>query len=560
MSGGASGIGWWRRPGWARPLPPLVVDGLLAGGLGLLSVTSALSDRRRGANIPTLGLVLLVALVPALLVRRRLPGTTLAAVAGLQVGMLALGMPPSANFAAELVAPYSVAAHGSRRVRLAAAAAAGVALVAIALLPSGRWSRGDALALMIAGAGAWLLGSVLRDRRAGVAELAERTARLERERELEARRAAAEERLRIARELHDVVAHNLSVVVVQAQAAQRILDRDTDRARGVVVSIERTGREALDEMRRLLGVLRAGKRRGGPALPRRRPGADRLRRRSRRRRPPGRRLRAGVGPRPGRHAGAGGAVRRRPGRWAPAGRRLPGARPAAAGGRAGMSIRVLLADDQPLLRTGFRMILEAEPDIEVVGEAGDGESAVRLARRERPDVVLMDIRMPVMDGVRATRELAREDGVRVLILTTFHLDEYVVEALRAGASGFLLKDVPATELTGAIRVVAAGDAVVAPAVTRRLLDRFAHRLPSAQAGEGAPAPSALEALTDRELGVLRLVARGLSNAEVAAELVVTETTVKTHVHHLLTKLGLRDRVQLVVVAYEAGLVLPGSTS
>jgi DNA-binding NarL/FixJ family response regulator len=225
-----------------------------------------------------------------------------------------------------------------------------------------------------------------------------------------------------------------------------------------------------------------------------------------------------------------------------------------------MSIRVLLADDQPLLRTGFRMILEAEPDIEVVGEAGDGESAVRLARRERPDVVLMDIRMPVMDGVRATRELAREDGVRVLILTTFHLDEYVVEALRAGASGFLLKDVPATELTGAIRVVAAGDAVVAPAVTRRLLDRFAHRLPSAQAGEGAPAPSRLEALTDRELGVLRLVARGLSNAEVAAELVVTETTVKTHVHHLLTKLGLRDRVQLVVVAYEAGLVLPGSTS
>src|SRR6266567_3723930 len=200
MSGGASGIGWWRRPGWARPLPPLVVDGLLAGGLGLLSVTSALSDRRRGANIPTLGLVLLVALVPALLVRRRLPGTTLAAVAGLQVGMLALGMPPSANFAAELVAPYSVAAHGSRRVRLAAAAAAGVALVAIALLPSGRWSRGDALALMIAGAGAWLLGSVLRDRRAGVAELAERTARLERERELEARRAAAEERLRITRE------------------------------------------------------------------------------------------------------------------------------------------------------------------------------------------------------------------------------------------------------------------------------------------------------------------------------------------------------------------------
>jgi DNA-binding NarL/FixJ family response regulator len=220
-----------------------------------------------------------------------------------------------------------------------------------------------------------------------------------------------------------------------------------------------------------------------------------------------------------------------------------------------VSVKVLLADDQPLLRTGFRMILEAEPDIEVIGEAGDGETAIRLARGLEPDVVLMDIRMPVMDGVHATRELVRQGAARVLILTTFNLDEYVVEALRAGASGFLLKDVPATELVNAIRVVAAGDAVVAPAVTRRLLDRFAHRLPGAEEtarGESA----ALDALTERELSVLRLVARGLSNGEIAAELVVTETTVKTHVHHLLTKLGLRDRVQLVVLAYEAGLVRP----
>jgi signal transduction histidine kinase len=248
----------WRRPGWARPLPPLLADGLLAVGLGLLSVLSALSDRRRGANVPALGIGLLVALVPALFIRRRLPGTSLAAVAGLQIGIFALGMPPSANFAAELAAPYSVALYGSRRVRLLAAACAGVVLIVLALPVSRRWDRGDALGLLLAGGGAWLVGEVMRSRRASVADLAERTARLERERDLEARRAAAEERLRIARELHDVVAHNLSVVVVQAQAAQRMLDRDLERARGVVGSIERTGREALDEMRRLLGLLRSG--------------------------------------------------------------------------------------------------------------------------------------------------------------------------------------------------------------------------------------------------------------------------------------------------------------
>ena len=218
-----------------------------------------------------------------------------------------------------------------------------------------------------------------------------------------------------------------------------------------------------------------------------------------------------------------------------------------------MTIRVLLVDDQPLLRTGFRLILENEPDITVIGEAGDGAAGVRIARAERPDVVLMDIRMPILDGVSATRQMSTLDGVRVLMLTTFNLDEYVVEALRAGASGFLLKDVRAADLVDAVRVVAAGEAMVAPAVTRRLLERFLRHLPPAGA---SPAGTALDGLTEREVQVLELVARGLSNAEIAATLVVTETTVKTHVHHLLTKLGLRDRVQLVVLAYDAGLVRP----
>jgi DNA-binding NarL/FixJ family response regulator len=218
-------------------------------------------------------------------------------------------------------------------------------------------------------------------------------------------------------------------------------------------------------------------------------------------------------------------------------------------------IKVLLADDQPLVRTGFRMILESESDIEVVGEAGDGDDAVRQAGRLRPDVVVMDIQMPITDGIAATAQIAAAGHGRVLILTTFHLDENVVDALRNGASGFLLKDVDAVRLIEAIRVVHAGDAIVDPVVTRRLLDRFAHRLPSAakNAAPDGAASQRLAGVTERERDVLTRVARGLSNAEIAAELVVTETTVKTHVHHLLTKLGARDRVQLVVLAYDAGL-------
>ena len=216
-------------------------------------------------------------------------------------------------------------------------------------------------------------------------------------------------------------------------------------------------------------------------------------------------------------------------------------------------IRILLADDQPLVRTGFKMILDAEPDMAVIGEAGDGADAVRQARDLRPDIVVMDIRMPVCDGIAATAQIAAAGHARVLILTTFHVDEHVVNALRAGASGFLLKDVHADRLLEAIRVVHAGNAIVDPAVTRRLLDQFVHRLPAPGSNDGAAGQERLDGTTGREREVLALVAQGLSNAEIAAELVVTETTVKTHVHHLLTKLGARDRVQLVVLAYETGL-------
>jgi DNA-binding NarL/FixJ family response regulator len=217
-------------------------------------------------------------------------------------------------------------------------------------------------------------------------------------------------------------------------------------------------------------------------------------------------------------------------------------------------IRLLIADDQALVRAGFKMILDAETDLEVVGEASDGREAVDRIRELRPDVVLMDIRMPELDGIEATRAVSDLDGVRVLMLTTFDLNEYVYEALRAGASGFLLKDVPPEQLVAGIRVVAEGEALLAPSITKRLIQEFAAAAPSTPA---APPPG-LDELTERELEVFKLMARGLSNAEIAAELVVSETTVKTHVARVLMKLGLRDRVQAVVLAYESGVAVPGA--
>ena len=219
---------------------------------------------------------------------------------------------------------------------------------------------------------------------------------------------------------------------------------------------------------------------------------------------------------------------------------------------AGM-IRVLLADDQALIRMGFRMVLDAEADIEVVGEAADGAAAITQAKALNPDVVLMDIRMPGVNGIEATAEITRTLDTKVLILTTFDLDEYAFGGLRAGASGFLLKDTRPAELIEAIRTVASGEAVVSPRITRRMLEMFAGQLPSGTATSGQVDPR-IASLTPRETEILRLVARGMSNAEIAAELVVSATTVKTHVGSVLAKLGVRDRVQAVVVAYETGWV------
>jgi DNA-binding NarL/FixJ family response regulator len=216
--------------------------------------------------------------------------------------------------------------------------------------------------------------------------------------------------------------------------------------------------------------------------------------------------------------------------------------------------RVLLADDQALVRQGFRLILELEPDMEVVGEAVDGREALSLARELQPDVVVMDIRMPELDGIEATRRLTRAgSAARVLILTTFDLDEYVYEAMRAGAGGFLLKDVPSDQLVAAIRTVSAGDALLSPTLTRRLIEHFVRRPPP-----GVVPPRGLDDLTERETEVLTLVARGLSNAEIAAALFLGEATIKTHVGRILQKLGLRDRVQAVVFAYECALVQAGA--
>ena len=435
--------------------------------------------------------------------------------------------------------------------------------------------------------------------------------------EEEARRAVEDERNRITRELHDVLAHSVSVMTVQASAVRRLLKPEQQREREALMTVEETGRQALSEMRRLIGIMRTEEE--VPALAPQ-PGLGTLPALVEQVRQSGLpveltvegepvKLPAGVDlsayrivqealtnalkhagpahawvavryvgddveievandgrsqgeqrrrrPRPGRHARARGALRRRAAVRPTRRRRLPDLGAAARDRISRMTVRVLIVDDQALVRAGFKMILESEPEIEIVGEAEDGVQAVDAARELKPDVVLMDIRMPNLDGLEATRRIlaATDDAVRVLMLTTFDLDEYVYEALRAGASGFMLKDTPPEQLISAIHVVASGDALLSPAITKRVIEEFIRRPPSTIATQPSPA---VADLTARELEVLGFMARGLSNAEIAKDLFVSETTVKTHVARILMKLGLRDRVQAVVFAYETGLVEPGA--
>ena len=627
---------------WLRRHPRLV-DGVLAAALGIPALASAVAAGRYAL------VAVCLALVIPLVFRRDHPVAAFAI--GTTVGALQVLFNIHVNMidAAIVVLLYTLAAYCRRRLSVAGLAicligsAAAVARWAPADLALTHWIAAGLVVFAGSSLIAWVLGDSMRYRRGYYASLEDRAARLERERDAQAQIAAAAERARIARELHDVIAHNVSVMVVQADGASYAIDSSPERARQALGAISSTGRQALAEMRRLLGVLRSD---DGPPGVVPLPGIGQLGELLEQTRASGLAVSFTVqgvpGPLPGGlalaayriiqesltntrkhggprasaqvllrycedvlvlqitddgrgvtvaddaghgltgmrervalyngtlHAGplpgggfqvtatlpfprAGG----QPGRADSGGSGGPGPGRARTGARRVTTINILLVDDQELVRTGFRMVLDAQEDMCVVGEAGDGLAATRMLQSRPTDVVVMDVRMPRLDGIEATRQIcAAGDRPRVLMLTTFDLDEYAYAALKAGASGFLLKDVPPEELLFAIRAVHSGDAVVAPSTTRRLIDRFAPLFPA----HNSPAPPGLGMLTSREREVLAHVAQGLSNAEIGQRLFVSEATVKTHVGRVLAKLGLRDRVQAVVFAYETGLVRAGGTA
>ncbi|CAM5366420.1 Protein-glutamate methylesterase/protein-glutamine glutaminase [Streptomyces badius] len=469
-----------------------------------------------------------------------------------------------------------------------------------------------------------LLGIAVRTRREYTEALVERAHRLERERDQQARLAAADERTRIAREMHDIIGHNLSVITGLADGGAYAAGKNPERAGQALEAIGTTSRQALSELRRLLGVLRDdhpdAERTPQPTLDELAPLIERVRGAglpvhleltgspTPHALTPGRQLTVyrvvqealtntlkhataptsatvtltysrthlearitdtgtGVGRAaeteetagsPGHHGHARtrSTVRRLPRSGAASGpHRMAGTAPPSPGGIA-LVTTVLIADDQPMQRFGFRMLLESQDDMTVVGEASNGTEAVHMVARHHPDVVLMDIRMPGLDGIEATRRvIASGARTRILIVTTFDLDEYAYDGLRAGASGFLVKDALPEELLAGIRAVAAGDAVVAPTLTHRLLDAYVHHLPVVP-GTRVTSDPRITALTEREREILTVIGQGWSNTEIAARLHLAESTVKTHVTRILAKTGARDRVQAVILAYDTRLVTP----
>ena len=579
--------------------------------------------------LPTAGVAAItVAATLPVAVRRLWPLPVLAVVTVAVAALTAVGRAPLTSDLMLGMAVYMAAVRLPRTAAVVSLVATEAAIVA-GLLTAAATARTQDVMLhsMLAAAAMWFVGYGVRERRRYRAGLAEQAAQRQRAEAEHARHALQEERLRIARELHDVLAHTLSVVTVQAGVGRRVGAARPAEATRALRAVEEASRGALDELRRLLCLLRSDDEPGDAvaglapapglgdlgslaamvrdagtpvlvdltgdvtALPpvasltayrivqealtnvvRHAPGAEAT-------------VRVGIGlagvrievtdsgrawhgPDPAgrgpgrrrqrardrRHARAGRDLRRHGRRRDASARRLPGrcvpACRAGRGGEGGVSIGVVVADDQAIVRAGFRLLIDSEPDMTVLGEAADGAEAVAAARRTTPDVVLMDIRMPVMDGVAATRLIAAgETRLRVLILTTFDLDEYVFAALHAGASGFMLKDRPPEELLSAIRVIAAGEALLAPNVTRRLIEHFIR-----QPEPLRTPPGGLQELTVREREVLALIAAGLSNTEIAGKLVISVPTAKTHVSRILAKLAARDRAQLVVIAYQSGLV------